>query len=133
MRVLDPGHRYELNILDGINENTHPLQFVKRLGEHYPGNITTSPGVTIQEVLRACIDRLYYVNNQIRCPESEAAIYNLRMAIYNLEVRAKRVKKKTLNITTIKEIETISTCITCGHIMCTENHSHTVAEKFYER
>lgn len=124
MRIIDPGHRYHLNILDGINNETHVLQFVKRIGEHYPGNEYPNPGTTIQEVLRACIDRLYYVNNQIRCPESEAAIYNLRMAIWELEVRAKRVKKKTLNLTTIKEIETIPTCITCGHIMCTENHIH---------
>lgn len=124
MRVLDPGHSYELDVLDEISSIKHPLLFVKRMGENYPGNESVNPGVTIQEVLRACIDRLYYVNNQIRCPESEAAIYNLRMAIYNLEIRAKRVKKKTLNITTIKEIETITTCITCGHIMCTENHIH---------
>lgn len=122
MNVIDPGHRYNLDVLDWTTTNKHPLVFVKRMGENYPGNETTNPGVTIQEVLRACIDRLYYVNDQIRCPESEAAIYNLRMAIYILEVRAKRVKKKTLNITTIKEIETVPTCVHCGHIMCTENH-----------
>src|SRR5260221_5298623 len=125
MKCTDPGHRYELDVLDGQNMvSKHALQFVKRMGKNYPGNESINPGVTIQEILRACIDRLYYVNNQIRCPESEAAIYNLRMAILELEVRAKRIKKKTLNLTTIKEIETIPTCVTCGHIMCAENHIH---------
>src|SRR5260221_9597426 len=117
MKCTDPGHRYELDVLDGQNMvSKHALQFVKRMGENYPGNESINPGVTIQEILRACIDRLYYVNNQIRCPASEAAIYNLRVAIWELEVRAKRIKQNTLNLPTIKEIESIPTLMSFGHI-----------------
>lgn len=56
MKVIDPGHVYDLRSLDG--EQLNRLVFVKREGPSYPGNVGHYPGTTMQEVLRALIDRL---------------------------------------------------------------------------
>lgn len=89
MKVLDPGHRYELAHLDG--EGMSVLQFVKREGDKYPGNVGHCEGTTIQEVLRALIHRAAYVNSQISCPETSDSIYHMAQAIYVLERRAARL------------------------------------------
>lgn len=120
MDVLDPGHEYLFNSLDG-GDKQH-LQFVKRNNppEKYPGNQDSYPGTTTQEVLRALIDRSIYVNQQIPCPETTATIGLFRTAIYLLESRAKRVHGETLDVP-LNAIEIETTCPTCGHIRCTRH------------
>lgn len=86
MRVLDPGHSYELASLDG--GEPIKLEFVKREGEMYPGNVGHHPGTTLQEVWRATIDRLKYLNGQIPDESDDIAIHYLEMAILCLENRA---------------------------------------------
>ncbi|SRR5712691_3268699 len=122
MKCIDPGHQYELNNIDG--EQKQLLIFVKRMGDHYPNNYSAHEGVTSQEVLRVLIDRAKYLNSQISCAETDAIIQGLRQQLYLFELRAKRVKKKTLNLDTFYSIEYCPTCITCGHILCSENHPH---------
>lgn len=112
MRVLDPGHRYELNQLD---LNTAPvferfsvvLRFVKREGEKFPGNIGHYPGTTLQEVNRACIDRVKYVDNQISHPNNKIIIFLYRLIIWLLEKRAfeRHNKKFELPIDAIENLE----------------------------
>jgi hypothetical protein len=118
MKVLDRGHQYELAHLDG--EGTQVLTFVKREGEHYPGNVGHHQGTTMQEVIRALLERARYVNWQIPCLETEAAIHCLQQALLLFEVRAKRVKGKHLDVSTLALLEACSTCDTCGHVRCTE-------------
>ena len=118
MDVLDPGHEYDLNKLDG--EEKQHLVFVKRKGEKYPGNYFAYSGTTTQEVLRALIDRAMYVNQQQPCPETTATIGLFRTAIYLLESRAKRVHGEILDVP-LDNIEMEITCLTCGHIRCTKH------------
>ena len=115
MDVLDPGHEYLFTPLDG-GEKQH-LQFVKRIGDKYPGNDRAYWGTTTQEVLRALIDRAIYVNQQVPCPETTATIGLYRTAIYLLESRAKRVHGEVLDVP-LNNIEMEITCSTCGHIRC---------------
>lgn len=76
MIVLDPGHRYHLHTLDDNAPQAYwPLQFVKREGAKFPGNLGHYPGTTTQEVLRACIDRAGYVNRQIPCWQTKLSIF----------------------------------------------------------
>src|SRR6267142_4512123 len=116
MRVLDAGHRYSLRHLDGGGEEV--LQFVKRQGAGYPGNVGTCEGTTMQEVLRALIHRAKYVNKQIPCRETELAIKHMRTAIYQFEVRAafRHRRKFVMPDGLLEEAET---CEKCGHIGCT--------------
>lgn len=132
MRVVDPGHLYELNTLDGVIDVK--LQFVKRCGENYPGNSEPPyPGVTTQEVLRALIDRTKYVNGQHACEENEAALHCLRDALVEFERRAARVRGDTVvlrralhSVTDLLndqwgEVEKLPVCERCGHIACTKH------------
>jgi len=91
MKVLDPGHRYSLSVLDIKDElpYTCHLQFVKRIGEKFPGNQPPAePGTTVQKVLRAVVDRLAYVNNQQPHQDTREAQLFVEMAIWHLERRA---------------------------------------------
>lgn len=86
MKVLDPGHCYQLLCLDGDYEQI--LQFVKREGPGYPGNVGTSAGTNLQSVLRACIDRVRYLQQQIPCAENVVIDDLLTRAVHLLEERA---------------------------------------------
>lgn len=122
MRVFDPGHTYFLDVLDGRSRADSALQFVKRIGAQYPGNEPPAyAGTTMQEVLRALIDRAGYVNRQIPCVETEAAIGHLKGALLLLEIRAKRVNGKCLDAADLGEIIDGATCRSCGHVKCTQH------------
>jgi hypothetical protein len=115
MKVYDPGHIYFLTELDGGSWEV--LRFVKREGPGYPGNKGSHPGTTIQEVCRALIDRLDYVNNQIPCEDNRNARRGLQDAIYWLEKRAAERHGRVLQATS-DGIEEAPTCQKCGHIEC---------------
>ena len=71
MKILEPGHIYALNVLDGLLGETDNLTFVNR----EPGK--EHPGYQTQEVLRALIDRTRHCDKQ-----------HLRMALVLHEARA---------------------------------------------
>ncbi|TIL94661.1 MAG: hypothetical protein E5Y73_11165 [Mesorhizobium sp.] len=81
MRAIYPGHRYELDHLDGNGKSV--LQFVQRLPLHVP-----MEGVTNQEVLRAVIDRVKSLDAEIPWAGNAQIIRHLRMAILLHESRA---------------------------------------------
>ena len=125
MKVLDPGHYYELGNLDGTTPDRY-LQFVKREGPNFPGNVGHGPGTTLQEVLRACCDRLRYVNAQgaqlkqsaLARSYSYEALVNLQQAILCLERRAaERHGRDPLTIDR-EMAETGPTCKKCNHVGC---------------
>ena len=118
MRAIDSGHLYELKTLD-VDGSPGYLQFVKRIGEKYPGNEAPAYGGTIiQEVCRALIDRLRYVDNQQPAYENAVAISLLRSTIWMLEKRAARVGGYEIKATSDATIEHIETCEEHLHIQC---------------
>ncbi len=119
MKVIDPGHEYTLDSLDG--DFPQVLTFVKREGPHYPGNVGHHPGTTMQEVLRALIERAEYVNGQIPCPETTLVLGLLESALYLLESRAARVHDRILDTTIEALVSGGSKCAKCGHVGC-EKH-----------
>lgn len=116
MLVLDPGHRYGLTVLDGEAGASAELTFVKREGAAYPGNVGKYPGTTIQEVLRALLDRGRYVNNQAPCLETELAIEHIRSALALLEIRAARKRGGYLTPKTLTELELAAPSALDGHV-----------------
>lgn len=116
MKVIDPGHEYLLDSLDG--EQTNRLVFVKREGEKYPGNVGSHAGTTIQEVLRALIERCRYVNDQIPCRETETATRCLIAALRVLEERAARRHGRALTVPLPDLISGAGKCPACGHVGC---------------
>lgn len=81
MKVLDPGHDYLLDSLDG--EYNQSVIFVKRfrgIGNH--------PGTTNQELLRVLIDRVKFLDDEKPWALNEEIINHLRMALVLHEARA---------------------------------------------
>ncbi len=115
MRVIDPGHEHVLDSLDGDLPQT--LTFVKREGPMYPGNVGHHPGTTTQEVLRACVERLRYVNRQIPCPETETAMALLMAAIHLLEARA-ALRHGRPAPSLFDAVDGRTKCSACGHVGC---------------
>lgn len=120
MNVLDPGHSYALQNYDG--DGAQKLVFMKREGPGYPFNVGHYKGTNCQEVMRALIDRVLYLNKQVPCAENQIALAGLRSALYAFELRAARRHGRELEWQT-SEPESAPTCPTCGHIKCNQNHS----------
>lgn len=122
MRVIDAGHAYELRHLDG--DGASVLSFVKREGPGYPRNVGAHEGTTLQEVLRALIDRVQYLDGQIKDARNEEVIEHLRRAILSLEIRAAERHGRSLNLDRADfmrlpaGIETLPVCPKCLHIGC---------------
>lgn len=90
MKELITGHKYELSHLDG--DKTQILQFVNRnFGQE-------CEGTNNQEVLRALIERLKFLNFQMHCDLNKDIMYHLRMALVLHEARAliRKVEKGEL-------------------------------------
>lgn len=117
MRCEDPGHDYRLDVYDGPANMEWALTFMKREGAGYPGNVGSYQGTNCQEVIRALIDRVKYLDRQIEAPENEIVLASLRSALWALEVRAARRHKVQL-LPTRYEIEAMPTCRVCGHVVC---------------
>lgn len=115
MKVIDPGHLFRLDTLDGSEQAI--LRFVKRIGVGYPGNETAYCGTVLQEVFRACISRLFYLNTQIPCLESQVAITHVRAALYLMEARNARLKGLPMP-ENLHALEQRVTCTKCLHIVC---------------
>lgn len=120
MKILDPGHTYLLDSIDGGAPQT--LVFVKREGDKFPFNYGCHPGTNVQEVLRALIDRTQFLNSQQPCAETEAAIGNLRTTLLLFELRAARCHGRHLNLFSTANLMHETPCQTCGHIRC-EGHN----------
>jgi hypothetical protein len=117
MKVMEPGHTYKFNNYDGGHDQV--IVFVKRCEPQstYPGNNSAHPGTLMQELLRACIDRAKYVNEQIPSEFTQAFISDLRMALWRLEARAAQRHGRIL-MASPHCIENLETCNVCGHIEC---------------
>ncbi len=84
MKVIEAGHIYKLNCLDG--DDTEILTFVNREDNPHPGTVT-------QEVIRALIDRTQHCDGCLRWEGNDKIIYHLRMALVLHESRA--LERKT--------------------------------------
>jgi len=87
MVVIDDGHKYKLKN-NGVNmgSSSSELTFFKDEDIHGTGY----DGTTVQEVLRACIDRVKYID--ANCPDdtikkTDAILHHLRSALCEFEIR----------------------------------------------
>jgi hypothetical protein len=117
MKVIDPGHIFELYTLDDPTQGHDRLRFVKREGNGYPGNVGHHGGTNMQEVIRALIARTKYLNAQIPNRNNMLVLRNLREALYFLEKRAAQ-RHGRIGFQMSENIELLKTCGTCGHIGC---------------
>jgi len=115
MKILDAGHEYELDCLDGDLKQI--IVFVKREGQKFPFNIGKHAGTNCQEVLRALIDRTEYLQKQQPCAETECIISSLKTALLLFELRAAREHGMSLKLRHTEELMW-GFCAKCGHLTC---------------
>ena len=118
MKILDAGHEYELDCLDGDLKQV--IKFVKREGQKFPFNLGKHPGTNCQEVLRALIDRTEYLQAQRPCGETECIISSLRTALLLFELMAAREHGHTLETYSTQDVMSGKTCQKCGHYQCNQ-------------
>ena len=83
MKILEPGHIYALDWLDGKpNYGENFLIFVNR------ETGTTHAGTQTQEVLRTLIDRTRHCDRCLRWEGNDQIVYHLKMALVLHEARA---------------------------------------------
>lgn len=120
MKVLDPGHSYELFTVDPTGGLDQRLNFIKREGHGYPGNVGTRDGTNLQDCWRAEIDRIKYLDSQIRHPNNIVVVHNLEENIWLLEQRAAERHGRSLKVSRYG-IDQVPFCQVCGHIGCIEH------------
>jgi hypothetical protein len=117
MKVIDPGHIFELHTLDDETQGHDRLRFVKRDGPGYPGNVGHHGGTNMQDVIRALISRTRYLDAQIPDIRNAEAIAHFQTALYLFEERAARRHGRAF-LEYEDDIELMLTCGLCGHIGC---------------
>lgn len=122
MIEVEPGHEYLLDSYDGEQENR--LVFMKREGEGYPFNVGHHAGTNCQEVLRALIARVKYLDSQISSPYNHKVLMALRTSLLCFEQRAANRHGRTFPDYHVfhVEVELLPTCPGCGHIGCEGTH-----------
>jgi hypothetical protein len=99
MKIIEAGHIYELNWLDG---EPRILSDGKLHAEYHPENRlifvnredTPHGGTQTQEVIRALIDRTQHCDRCLRWEGNDLIVQHLRMALVLHEARA--LERKTL-------------------------------------
>lgn len=114
MRVLEPGHVYELHNVDG--KGLQVIHFVRRRDDEallLPED-QRHEGVLFQEVVRMLVDRINYLNAEGPCAENVEIMESLRRIIQLGEIRAARrtIEKHPM-------IERMDVCEICQHALCT--------------
>lgn len=121
MKIIDPGHAYELLRIDRLPYAPElTLRFVKRVGVTYPGNADAYSGTNLQSVLRACIDRIHYLNGQKRHWTNSMNTLLLTATIWLLEWRAAR-QRRQFYFRGFRTAVFGELCRTCGHTCCQEH------------
>lgn len=97
MKVLTPGHLYELDSMEGTNPQR--LQFIEKISAAEAiklgmdctiqgnGLVTVNDGTTNEEVLRVLRDRLKVLYEKLPSPETAGAIVSLTHALELLNRR----------------------------------------------
>lgn len=113
MKVVDPGHVYELHNVDGTGTQT--VRFVRRRDLHGEPLISEAreEGILTQELLRVVIDRTLYLYAEAPCDEDTEIVESLRRALTLYESRAAR-----RTIERLAKPEQAQPCGRCGHLLC---------------
>lgn len=114
MNVVEPGHVYELQNVDG--DSVQVVRFVRRRDDEavvLPA-VQREEGILTQELLRVAIDRTLYLNAEGPCAENVEIVDCLRRALQLYESRAARrtIEKQPM-------IERTDVCEECQHVLCT--------------
>src|SRR5918993_3647865 len=115
MKVIEAGHVYEVENVDGIGKQR--IEFVRRRND--AAQLLSDEGgdrregILTQELIRVAIDRTLYLNNEAPCIENVEIVTALRRVLSLYESRAAR---RTIENYPMPEL--IGVCPICQHILC---------------
>lgn len=102
MKILDPGHLYEVDVFFKSKSNIHcekEQQTVRFLKDDTYNGGTPYPGTTCQELIRVLINRVEFLDNQNSHEYNNQIVDNLREALLLFEKRhLDRLLEKGLKI-----------------------------------
>lgn len=116
MKVIEPGHVYEIVNVDGDGVQT--ITFVRRRGND--AEVLTDgrhEGILSQELIRVLINRTLYLNDEDPCQEDVEIVHKLRDCLRLYESRASR---RTIEKLTMPEMA--DACPICHHLLCAHRH-----------
>ena len=88
MKILTPGHKYELANFEQVGQPGQTLQFIEKAPVGAAGQLTTvHDGTTNEEVLRVLIDRMQSLQSKFPCRENAIVITKLEESLMWLEKR----------------------------------------------
>ena len=96
MKVIVPGHTYELSNFENKDVDGQILQFIHKqpASEGSTELKTVADGTTNEELLEVLIDRIYFLQAKFPCRENAIVITNLEESLMWLNKRtADRLKR----------------------------------------
>jgi len=89
MKILTPGHKYELANFEQPDQPGQVLQFIEKVPAALGSTElrTVNDGTTNEEVLRVLVDRLNSLQGKFPCRENSIAITHIETAALWLEKR----------------------------------------------
>lgn len=96
MKVITPGHRYELENFENKDKVGQVLQFIEKVpvAEGSAELRTVNDGTTNEELLRVLIDRMNSLQAKFPCRENAIAVTHFETGLLWLEKRtADRIKR----------------------------------------
>ncbi len=104
MKVLTPGHKYELPNFEQKDKPGQIIQFIEKAPT--PGNetrlYTVNDGTTNEAVLEMLIDRMLLMNAKLPSRDTSIAITHLEDALLRLEKRTRDRQKRGVEGTMAK-------------------------------
>src|ERR1700756_3328685 len=96
MKVITPGHKYELGNFENRDQPGQVLQFIQKEpttvgsgGVAGSAFLTVADGTTNEEVLEMLIDRMNFLKKKLPSRETACAITKLEEALHWLQGRTK--------------------------------------------
>jgi len=90
MKVLTPGHRYEVDNFEDPKSQGNPnqiIQFIEKEKNPSGALATVCDGTTNEELLRVLIDRLQFLSQKLPSRESAIALNYIQQALAWLKKR----------------------------------------------
>lgn len=96
VKILTPGHAYELPNFEAKEAQGQKLQFIHKepVATGSTELKTISDGTTNEALLEVLIDRIKFLNNKFPCKENKKAIKHLKKSLKWLEKRTKNRQKR---------------------------------------
>lgn len=92
MKILTPGHKYELENFENKTGPGQIIQFIEKVQDPHVDAavgslVTVNDGTTNEEVIKVLIDRMTILYKKFPSEETASTIWNLRAALYAQQSR----------------------------------------------